>query len=79
MVPLLLASPRGPDTAIRIAPGQRHAEKCEMRKTLSGGFWGHPVFKVLYIGEIVKHKGIAKSKVLQGKKKAKVLHIYWLP
>ena len=36
-------------------------------------------YKVLWIGEIVKHKGIAKSKVLQGKKKAKVLHIYRLP
>ena len=39
LVPLLLASPHGPDTAIRIALGQRHAEECEMRKTLSGGFW----------------------------------------
>ena len=25
-------------------------------------------YKVLWIGEIAKHKGIAKSKVLQGKK-----------
>jgi len=39
LVPLLLASPHGPDTAIRIALGQRHAEECEMRKTLSGGLW----------------------------------------
>ena len=39
LVPLLLASPHGPDTAIRIALGQRHAEECEMRKTLSEGFW----------------------------------------
>ena len=28
-----------PDKAIRIALGGRHAEKCAMRKTLSGGFW----------------------------------------
>ena len=35
--------------------------------------------KVLWIGEIAKHKGIGETKVLQGKNKAKVLHIYWLP
>ena len=36
-------------------------------------------YKVLWIGEICKHKGIGETKVLQGKNKAKVLHIYWLP
>ena len=36
-------------------------------------------YKVLWIGEIAKHKGIGETKVLQGKKKAKVLWIYWLP
>ena len=35
-------------------------------------------YKVLWIGEIAKHKGIGETKVLQGKKKAKVLWIYWL-
>ena len=39
LAPLLLASPCGPDTAIRITLGQLHAEKCAMRRTLSGGFW----------------------------------------
>ena len=39
LVSLLLASPRGPDTAIRITLGQRHAEKCAMRRTLSRAFW----------------------------------------
>ena len=39
LVPLLPASMREPDKAIRIALGERHAEKCAMRKTLSGGFW----------------------------------------
>ena len=36
-------------------------------------------YKVLWIGEIAKHKGIGETKVLQGKKKAKVLQIYRLP
>ena len=36
-------------------------------------------YKVLWIGEIAKHKGIGETKVLQGKEKAKVLWIYWLP
>ena len=36
-------------------------------------------YKVLWIGKIAKHKGIGETKVLQGKKKAKVLWIYWLP
>ena len=48
LVPLLPASLCEPDKAIRIALGERHAEKCAMRKTLSGGFWtvstSHPVF-----------------------------------
>ena len=39
LVPLLPASQREPDKAIRIALGARHAEKFRMRKTLSGGFW----------------------------------------
>jgi hypothetical protein len=39
LVPLLPASLCEPDKAIRIALGERHAEKCAMRKTLSGGFW----------------------------------------
>jgi len=39
LVPLLPASMCEPDKAIRIALGERHAEKCAMRKTLSGGFW----------------------------------------
>ena len=39
LVPLLPASLCKPDTKIRIALGERHAEKCAMRKTLSGGFW----------------------------------------
>ena len=39
LVPLLPASLRKPDKAIRIALGERHAEKHAMRKTLSGGFW----------------------------------------
>ena len=38
LVPLLPASPCGPDTPTRNALGQRHAEKCAMRRTLSGGF-----------------------------------------
>ena len=38
LVPLLPASLCEPDKAIRIALGERHAEKCAMRKTLSGGF-----------------------------------------
>ena len=37
VVPLLPGSPCEPDKAIRIALGERHAEKCAMRKTLSGG------------------------------------------
>ena len=36
-------------------------------------------YKVLWIGEIAKHKGIGESNVLPGKKKTKVLWIYWLP
>ena len=32
-------------------------------------------YKVLWIGEIAKHKGIGETKVLQEKKKAKVLQI----
>ena len=36
-------------------------------------------YKVLWIGEIAKHKGIGETKVLQGKEKAKILWIYWLP
>ena len=40
---------------------------------------GYTRYKVLWIGEIAKHKGIGETKVLQGKKKAKVLWIYWLP
>ena len=39
LVPLLPASLCKPDKAIRVALGERHAEKCAMRKTLSGGFW----------------------------------------
>ena len=39
LVPLLPASLCEPDKAIRIALGERHAENCAMRKTLSGGFW----------------------------------------
>ena len=39
LVPLLPASMCKPDKSIRIALGERHAEKCAMRKTLSGGFW----------------------------------------
>ena len=39
LVPLLPASMCEPDKAIRIALGEHHAEKCAMRKTLSGGFW----------------------------------------
>ena len=39
MVSLLPVSPCGPDTAIRIALGQCHAEKCAMIRILSGGFW----------------------------------------
>ena len=39
LVPLLPTSLSEPDKAIRIALGERHAEKCAMRKTLSGGFW----------------------------------------
>ena len=39
LVPLLPASMCEPDKAIRIALDERHAEKCAMRKTLSGGFW----------------------------------------
>ena len=35
--------------------------------------------KVLWIGEIAKHKGIGGTKLSQGGKKAKVLWIYWLP
>ena len=35
-------------------------------------------YKVLWIGKIAKHKGIGETKVLEGKKKAKVLWIYWL-
>ena len=38
LVSLLPASLCEPDKAIRIALGERHAEKCAMRKTLSGGF-----------------------------------------
>ena len=38
LVPLLPDSMCEPDKAIRIALGERHAEKCVMRKTLSGGF-----------------------------------------
>ena len=38
LVPLLPASLCEPDRTIRIALGERHAEKCAMRKTLSGGF-----------------------------------------
>ena len=38
LVPLLSASMCEPDKAIRIALDERHAEKCAMRKTLSGGF-----------------------------------------
>ena len=36
LVPLLPASMCEPDKAIRIALVERHAEKCAMRKTLSG-------------------------------------------
>ena len=36
-------------------------------------------YKVLWIGEIGKHKSIGETKVLQGKEEAKVLWIYWLP
>ena len=39
LVPLLPASLCEPDKAVCIALGERHAEKCVMRKTLSGGFW----------------------------------------
>ena len=39
LVPLLPASRCRPDKAICIALGERHAEKCAMRKTLWGGFW----------------------------------------
>ena len=39
LVPLLPASLCEPDKAIRVALGERHVEKCAMRKTLSGGFW----------------------------------------
>ena len=39
LVPLLPASLCEPDEAIRIALGERHAEKGAMRKTMSGGFW----------------------------------------
>lgn len=42
LVPLLPASLCEPDKAIRIALGERHAETCAMRKTLSGGFWTVP-------------------------------------
>ena len=38
LVPLLPASMCEPDKAIPIALDERHAEKCAMRKTLSGGF-----------------------------------------
>ena len=38
LVPLLPTSLCEPDKAVRIALGERHAEKCAMRKTLSGGF-----------------------------------------
>ena len=38
LVPLLPVSLCEPDKAIRIALDERHAEKCAMRKTLSGGF-----------------------------------------
>ena len=38
LVPLLPASLCEPDKAIRIALGERHAEKYAIRKTLSGGF-----------------------------------------
>ena len=36
-------------------------------------------YKVLWIGEIAKHKSIGETKVLRGKEKAKVMRIYWLP
>ena len=36
MLPVSLCEP---DKAIRVALGERHVEKCAMRKTLSGGFW----------------------------------------
>ena len=39
LVPLLPVSLCEPDKAIRVALGERHVEKCAMRKTLSGGFW----------------------------------------
>ena len=39
LVPLLPVSLCEPDKAIRIALSERHAEKCAMRETLSGGFW----------------------------------------
>ena len=38
LVPLLPASLCEPDKAIRIYLGERHAEKCTMRKTLLRGF-----------------------------------------
>ena len=43
LVPLLPASMFELDNAIRIALDERHAEKCAMRKTLSGGFWTESV------------------------------------
>ena len=39
LVPVLPVSLCEPDKAIRVALGERHVEKCAMRKTLSGGFW----------------------------------------
>ena len=38
LVPLLPASLCEPNKAIRVALGERHVEKCAMRKTRSGGF-----------------------------------------
>ena len=39
LVSLLPASLCESDKSIRVALGERHAEKCAMRKTLSGGLW----------------------------------------